>query len=148
MKGFCCSQLQDLSSTVSQLSPKRRGSFFNVGAPGSKSQPPASGGVACRGIKRLECRRLWGRESARCHVAASPKEFDVVIVGAGIIGLAIANSVLTETSLSVALVDAARPCAGATGAGDCTTHSGNGRLSYFPVECVGRLSLFLLAWAH
>lgn len=44
-------------------------------------------------------------------------EFDVVIVGAGIIGLSIANRILTTTKFSVALVDATRPCAGATGAG-------------------------------
>eukprot|EP00850_Spirogloea_muscicola_P009704 SM000055S18238 [mRNA] locus=s55:259926:263061:+ [translate_table: standard] len=44
-------------------------------------------------------------------------EVDVVIVGAGIIGLSIANRLLAATRLSVALVDAAGPCAGATGAG-------------------------------
>jgi glycine/D-amino acid oxidase-like deaminating enzyme len=44
-------------------------------------------------------------------------EYDVIIVGAGVIGLSIAHKILSETSLSVALVDAARPCSGATGAG-------------------------------
>lgn len=44
-------------------------------------------------------------------------QFDVVIVGAGIIGLSIALRLLCTTNLSVALVDAAQPCAGATGAG-------------------------------
>eukprot|EP00850_Spirogloea_muscicola_P016821 SM000139S00138 [mRNA] locus=s139:291843:295000:- [translate_table: standard] len=44
-------------------------------------------------------------------------EVDVVIVGAGIIGLSIAHRLLAATRLSVALVDAAGPCAGATGAG-------------------------------
>ncbi|GFP91172.1 calmodulin-like protein 3 [Phtheirospermum japonicum] len=43
--------------------------------------------------------------------------FDVVIVGAGIIGLTIARQFLLGSNLSVALVDAAVPCAGATGAG-------------------------------
>ncbi|KAK6163982.1 hypothetical protein DH2020_000846 [Rehmannia glutinosa] len=43
--------------------------------------------------------------------------FDVVIVGAGIIGLTIARQFLLESNLSVAVVDAAIPCAGATGAG-------------------------------
>eukprot|EP00250_Pteridium_aquilinum_P021267 c25076_g1_i2 orf=408-1838(+) len=43
--------------------------------------------------------------------------FDVVIVGAGIIGLSIAHRILSTTEFSVALVDAAKPCAGATGAG-------------------------------
>ncbi|KAL0370958.1 UNVERIFIED_CONTAM: hypothetical protein Sangu_0413900 [Sesamum angustifolium] len=43
--------------------------------------------------------------------------FDVVIVGAGIIGLTIARQFLLRSNLSVALVDAAVPCAGATGAG-------------------------------
>lgn len=44
-------------------------------------------------------------------------QFDVVIVGAGIIGLSIAHRVLSTTSFSVALIDVARPCSGATGAG-------------------------------
>jgi hypothetical protein len=44
-------------------------------------------------------------------------EYDVVIVGAGIIGLATAHHILLNTNLSVALIDAAEPCAGATGAG-------------------------------
>ncbi|CAM6085476.1 unnamed protein product [Calypogeia fissa] len=44
-------------------------------------------------------------------------EYDVVIVGAGIIGLATAHHILFNTNLSVALIDAAEPCAGATGAG-------------------------------
>ncbi|KAL3653253.1 hypothetical protein CASFOL_002934 [Castilleja foliolosa] len=43
--------------------------------------------------------------------------FDVVIVGAGIIGLTIARQFLLGSNLSVAIVDAAVPCAGATGAG-------------------------------
>ncbi|KAG8388858.1 hypothetical protein BUALT_Bualt02G0168700 [Buddleja alternifolia] len=43
--------------------------------------------------------------------------FDVVIVGAGIIGLTIARHFLLESNLSVAVVDAAVPCSGATGAG-------------------------------
>lgn len=44
-------------------------------------------------------------------------EFDVVVVGAGIIGLTVANRILEETRFSVVVVDAKRPCAGATGAG-------------------------------
>ncbi|KAH9303338.1 hypothetical protein KI387_014921 [Taxus chinensis] len=44
-------------------------------------------------------------------------DFDVVIVGAGIIGLTIARHFLFNTNLSVAIIDAKRPCAGATGAG-------------------------------
>ncbi|KAL3850471.1 hypothetical protein ACJIZ3_012353 [Penstemon smallii] len=46
-----------------------------------------------------------------------PLKFDVVIVGAGIIGLTIARQFLLGSNLSVAIVDAAVPCAGATGAG-------------------------------
>ncbi|XP_047326963.1 glycine oxidase [Impatiens glandulifera] len=45
--------------------------------------------------------------------------FDVVVVGAGIIGLTIARQFLLESNLSVAVVDASVPCSGtgATGAG-------------------------------
>ncbi|XP_020598669.1 uncharacterized protein LOC110038241 isoform X2 [Phalaenopsis equestris] len=44
-------------------------------------------------------------------------EHDVVVVGAGIIGLSIARQLLLESELSVAVVDAGLPCSGATGAG-------------------------------
>ncbi|RWR80116.1 D-amino acid dehydrogenase-like protein [Cinnamomum micranthum f. kanehirae] len=43
--------------------------------------------------------------------------FDVVVVGAGIIGLTIARQLLLLSDLSVAVVDAKMPCYGATGAG-------------------------------
>ena len=43
--------------------------------------------------------------------------FDVVIIGAGIIGLSIARQFLLGSKLSVAVLDAAVPCSGATGAG-------------------------------
>lgn len=42
---------------------------------------------------------------------------DVVVVGAGIIGLSIARDLLLRSNLSVAVVDAAVPCAGATATG-------------------------------
>ncbi|KAM0026218.1 putative FAD dependent oxidoreductase, FAD/NAD(P)-binding domain superfamily [Helianthus debilis subsp. tardiflorus] len=42
--------------------------------------------------------------------------YDVVVVGAGIIGLSIARQLLNGSDLSVAVVDAAVPCSGATGA--------------------------------
>lgn len=45
------------------------------------------------------------------------KTFDVVIVGAGIIGLTIARQFLMDSELSVAIVDKSVPCSGATGAG-------------------------------
>ncbi|RYR49012.1 hypothetical protein Ahy_A07g035284 isoform D [Arachis hypogaea] len=50
-------------------------------------------------------------------IYCSSQEFDVVIVGAGIIGLTIARQFLTSSDLSVAIVDKALPCSGATGAG-------------------------------
>uniref|UniRef100_A0A2P2PKD0 D-amino acid dehydrogenase isoform X2 n=1 Tax=Rhizophora mucronata TaxID=61149 RepID=A0A2P2PKD0_RHIMU len=50
-------------------------------------------------------------------ISASTHTFDVVIIGAGIIGLTIARQFLTGSNLSVAVVDKAVPCAGATGAG-------------------------------
>lgn len=49
--------------------------------------------------------------------------FDVVIVGAGIIGLSIARQFLLGSDLSVAVIDAAVPCSGATGAGNAYVFS-------------------------
>ncbi|GAA0155315.1 dehydrogenase [Lithospermum erythrorhizon] len=50
-------------------------------------------------------------------VHVSGYKFDVVVIGAGIIGLTIARQFLTESNLSVAIVDSHVPCSGATGAG-------------------------------
>lgn len=50
-------------------------------------------------------------------ITASCHTFDVVIIGAGIIGLTIARQLLVGSDLSVAVVDKAVPCSGATGAG-------------------------------
>lgn len=55
------------------------------------------------------------------RTSSSSHTYDVVVVGAGIIGLSIANKFLLETDLSVAVVDAAVPCSGATGAGTTST---------------------------
>ncbi|CAM8980196.1 unnamed protein product [Rhodiola kirilowii] len=60
------------------------------------------------------------RKPLRCYAVSSSvpsHSFDVVIIGAGIIGLTIARQFLLETDLSVAVVDKAVPCSGATGAG-------------------------------
>lgn len=83
--------------------------------------------VDCRA--RLRPRKLWRAEvsSAKfrgtaplCSAAAAAAkrgEYDVVIVGAGIIGLTVARQFLIGSDLSVAVVDARVPCSGATGAG-------------------------------
>ncbi|KAK9087917.1 hypothetical protein Syun_030311 [Stephania yunnanensis] len=55
--------------------------------------------------------------SASSSSCSSASEFDVVVVGAGIIGLTIARQFMLGSDLSVAIVDAAVPCSGATGAG-------------------------------
>ncbi|KAM7527495.1 hypothetical protein LguiB_030905 [Lonicera macranthoides] len=57
------------------------------------------------------------RVSPSSSTSTASHMYDVVIVGAGIIGLTIARQFLLESDLSVAVVDAAVPCAGATGAG-------------------------------
>ncbi|PNY11309.1 D-amino acid dehydrogenase small subunit-like protein [Trifolium pratense] len=49
--------------------------------------------------------------------SSDDKVFDVVIVGAGIIGLSVARQFLMDSDLSVAIVDKGLPCSGATGAG-------------------------------
>lgn len=55
--------------------------------------------------------------SPRSYPISASYSFDVVIVGAGIIGLTIARQFLLESNLSVAVIDKAVPCSGATGAG-------------------------------
>ncbi|KAK4573531.1 hypothetical protein RGQ29_031474 [Quercus rubra] len=50
-------------------------------------------------------------------ISAESRSFDVVIIGAGIIGLTIARQFLIGSDVSVAVVDKAVPCSGATGAG-------------------------------
>ncbi|KAL3689839.1 hypothetical protein R1sor_016148 [Riccia sorocarpa] len=60
--------------------------------------------------------RRTRRRSTRASIAAA-LEYDVVIVGAGVVGTATAHHILTTTTLSVALIDAKLPCSGATGAG-------------------------------
>ncbi|XVE72661.1 hypothetical protein DITRI_Ditri11bG0056300 [Diplodiscus trichospermus] len=57
------------------------------------------------------------RYSGSKRVKASSHSFDVVVVGAGIIGLTIARQFLIGSDLSVAVADKAVPCSGATGAG-------------------------------
>lgn len=52
------------------------------------------------------------------RVTASRSSFDVLVVGGGIIGLTIARQLLIASDLSVAVVDKAVPCSGATGAGN------------------------------
>lgn len=66
---------------------------------------------------------LWGRPS-RLSCSAARKQtatglgVDVIVVGAGIVGLSTAATLLKrDPSVSVAVVDRAAPCAGATGAG-------------------------------
>lgn len=57
------------------------------------------------------------RVSPSSTTSTASHTYDVVVIGAGIIGLTIARQFLLESDLSVAVVDAAIPCAGATGAG-------------------------------
>ncbi|MCO5591859.1 hypothetical protein L7F22_045852 [Adiantum nelumboides] len=71
-----------------------------------------------RRVRNLRhCCQAMVVESSKQSSDAESVRSDVVIVGAGIIGLSIAYQLLCTTNLSVSLVDAARPCAGATGAG-------------------------------
>ena len=55
--------------------------------------------------------------SALNPINTSSQTFDVVVIGAGIIGLTIARQFLFGSDLSVAVVDKDVPCSGATGAG-------------------------------
>ncbi|RZS11487.1 hypothetical protein BHM03_00042818 [Ensete ventricosum] len=63
--------------------------------------------------------RAGRRPPVAAVAVANPRsDHDVVVVGAGIIGLAVARQLLLSSDLSVAVVDAAVPCSGATGAGE------------------------------
>lgn len=67
---------------------------------------------------RWRSRSRFRASPPRSAAASLPKsEHDVIVVGAGIIGLTIAHQILVASDLSVAVVDAAVPCSGATGAG-------------------------------
>lgn len=78
-----------------------------------------SRGLAARNPR--QARPLAARRPRRTPaVAAQQQELavDVAVVGAGIIGLCSALALLqADRKLSVALLDQAVPCAGATGAG-------------------------------
>jgi len=67
---------------------------------------------------RSSTKRTQHGASLSLRVTASRSSFDVVVVGGGIIGLTIARQFLTGSDLSVAVVDKAVPCSGATGAGN------------------------------
>lgn len=91
--------------------------FSNTGKinlPSSSSSSPSSTNYQTAHATRFRPVQVSG--SSRVSGSDNPT-FDVVIVGAGIIGLTIAHQFLLGSNLSVAVVDAAVPCAGATGAG-------------------------------
>lgn len=67
--------------------------------------------------KKTPRNRLGPASCSALNPSSPSHSFDVVIIGAGIIGLSIARQFLIESDLSVAVVDKALPCSGATGAG-------------------------------
>ncbi|KAG2644549.1 hypothetical protein PVAP13_2KG372505, partial [Panicum virgatum] len=67
--------------------------------------------------RRLRALRPQSQVRPPGATSADASHHDVVVVGAGIVGLTIARHLLLHTPLSVAVVDAAVPCSGATGAG-------------------------------
>ncbi|XP_039795909.1 glycine oxidase-like isoform X1 [Panicum virgatum] len=67
--------------------------------------------------RRLRALRPQSQIQAPGATSADTSNHDVVVVGAGIVGLTIARHLLLHTPLSVAVADAAVPCSGATGAG-------------------------------
>ncbi|GAQ86958.1 hypothetical protein KFL_003230030 [Klebsormidium nitens] len=83
----------------------------------SRRQGQAPEQVKCAARKRFDSSELGER--------SLDTEADVVIIGAGIIGLSIAHTLLRDTPFSVAVIDRAQPCAGATGAGQGYIWLGN-----------------------
>ncbi|GAB2282394.1 hypothetical protein Dimus_016939 [Dionaea muscipula] len=78
--------------------------------------PPSSINTNRTG-NQLRAEPVGGRRRRRAVISAASRSFDVVVIGAGIIGLSIAREFLLQSDLSVAVVDASLPCSGATGAG-------------------------------
>ncbi|GKV35930.1 hypothetical protein SLEP1_g44129 [Rubroshorea leprosula] len=81
----------------------------------SKSSTATSLSLSVNETRRIRPRSV--RFSVVDAAVNTNNHFDVVIVGAGIIGLTIARQFLIGSDLSVAVVDKAVPCSGATGAG-------------------------------
>jgi hypothetical protein len=96
---LCLHQRRTGKKAGRRLTTTPEGKFFLSVCRASSQRREVGVGVGVRGRKKADT------------------DFDIVVVGAGIIGLTIANRILTTTNLSVAIVDAAQPCAGATGAG-------------------------------
>ncbi|XP_065874388.1 uncharacterized protein [Euphorbia lathyris] len=68
-------------------------------------------------VSLSNCNTPRSKPVIAASTSTSTHTFDVVIIGAGIIGLTIARQFLVSSNLSVAVVDKAVPCSGATGAG-------------------------------
>ncbi|OEL22025.1 hypothetical protein BAE44_0016956, partial [Dichanthelium oligosanthes] len=91
---------------------------FSSASPSSRVPQRLCVGGPWRGReRRLRTLRPQSQVPAPGATAADASHHDVVVVGAGIVGLAIARHLLLHTPLSVAVADAAVPCSGATGAG-------------------------------
>ncbi|GLU03919.1 hypothetical protein SLE2022_210900 [Rubroshorea leprosula] len=89
----------------------------------SKSSTATSLSLSVNETRRIRLRSV--RFSVVDAAVNTNNHFDVVIVGAGIIGLTIARQFLIGSDLSVAVVDKAVPCSGATGAGQGYIWLGN-----------------------
>lgn len=97
-------------------SPRR---LFQHGCVGGSS---IVGSKFPRGILPFSTKKIRAERSVLARGSAiesnrASHSFDVVIIGAGIIGLSTARQFLLHSDLSVAVVDKEVPCSGATGAG-------------------------------
>ncbi|XP_051142106.1 uncharacterized protein LOC127259023 [Andrographis paniculata] len=107
-----------------RVQPLRRAYFSGCGgiaaaaaaARSACTRSPNFSGRICSSYREISTEIFEPAQSGRAS-GSDLHTFDVVVVGAGIIGLTIARQFLLGSNLSVALVDAAVPCAGATGAG-------------------------------
>lgn len=112
--------LCDTASVQTRFTSKASLEVLNHRLPSTKRS--ASWSNAPKALPFKDCRRAAARSALAALAGSLGSEditTDVVVVGAGVIGLSVAHALLKDpiNSFHVTLVDQKVPCSGATGAG-------------------------------